>query len=52
MDVEKLLSKTVNALSLYAVLKLVIDYIDKKAVSNCEFVLKKDDNGDVYISKT
>ena len=29
-----------------------IDYIDKKAVSNGEFVLKKDDNGDVYISKT
>ena len=52
MDVEKLLSKTVNTLSLYTILKLVIYYIDKKAVSNGEFVLKKDDNGDVYISKT
>lgn len=52
MDVEKLLRKTVNTLSLYTVLKLAIDYIDKKVVSNGEFVLKKDDNGDVYISKT
>ena len=52
MDVEKLLSKTVNALSLYAVLKLVIDYIDKKPSATVNFVLKKDDNGDVYISKT
>lgn len=52
MYVEKLFKKTVNTLSFYTVLKLLIDYVNKKAVNGGEFVFKKDDNGDVYISKT